>query len=85
MLALRGGGVLLLLWAVGVLPSCLNPAGLSRLAIGLFFSTTMIENRKEVDYYDIFIPSNPFNSMSRNYVPAVVVFSICIVLLTTLR
>ncbi len=78
MLALRGGGVLLLLWAVAFTFLFIIPLAYPDWQSGSFFSTTMIENRKEVDYYDIFIPSNPFNSMSRNYVPAVVVFSICI-------
>lgn len=78
MLALRGGGVLLLLWAVAFAFLFIIPLAYPDWQSGSFFSTTMIENRKEVDYYEIFIPSNPFNSMSQNYVPAVVVFSICI-------
>jgi Na+/H+-dicarboxylate symporter/ABC-type amino acid transport substrate-binding protein len=78
MLALRGGGVLLLLWSVAFAFLFIIPLAYPDWQSASFFSTTMIDNRKEVDFIEIFIPSNPFNSMSRNYVPAVVVFSICI-------
>jgi Na+/H+-dicarboxylate symporter/ABC-type amino acid transport substrate-binding protein len=78
MLALRGGGILLLLWSVAFAFLFIIPLAYPDWQSPSFFSTTLLEDRKEVDYFEIFIPSNPFNSMSRNFVPAVVVFSICI-------
>lgn len=78
MLALRGGGILLLLWSVAFAFLFIIPLAYPDWQSASFFSTTLLEDRKEVDYFEIFIPSNPFNSMSRNFVPAVVVFSICI-------
>jgi len=78
MLALKGGGVLLLLWSLAFVFLLIIPLAFPEWQSASFFSTAMLEERKEVDYFEIFIPSNPFNSMSRNFVPAVVIFSICI-------
>ena len=41
-----------------------------------FFSTTLVERRPPFNFIDIFIPSNPFNSLANNIVPAVVLFSV---------
>ena len=78
MLALKGGGVLILLWSVAFAFLLILPLAFPDWQSASFFSTALVEGRKEVDYFEIFIPSNPFNSMSRNFVPAVVIFSICI-------
>ena len=41
-----------------------------------FFSTTLIEEREPFDFLNLYIPSNPFNSLANNIVPAVVLFSV---------
>lgn len=43
-----------------------------------FFSTSLLEERVEVDFLELFIPSNPFHSLANNIVPAVVLFCIAI-------
>ncbi|MGY6275387.1 cation:dicarboxylate symporter family transporter [Methylomonas sp. MgM2] len=78
MLALKGGSVLLLLWSLAFAFLFVIPLAFPDWQSASFFSTAMLEERKQVDYLEVFIPSNPFNSMSRNFVPAVVIFSICI-------
>ena len=78
MLALKGGGILLLLWSLAFVFLLIIPLAYPDWQSASFFSTAILEDRKEVDYFEIFIPSNPFNSMSRSFVPAVVIFSICI-------
>ena len=40
-----------------------------------FFSTSLIEQRPAFNFLGLYIPSNPFYSLSNNVVPAVVVFS----------
>ena len=41
-----------------------------------FFSTSLVEPPKPVNFLDLYIPSNPFKSMADNVVPAVVLFCI---------
>ena len=41
-----------------------------------FFSTTLLETREPFDLVGLYIPSNPFNSLANNVVPAVVLFSV---------
>ncbi len=43
-----------------------------------FFSSGMIAPPPEVNYMEIYIPSNPFSSLSNNMVPAVTLFGICV-------
>ncbi|WP_428353772.1 cation:dicarboxylate symporter family transporter [Methyloprofundus sp.] len=41
-----------------------------------FFSTNQIATLPEVNYYELYIPSNPFKSLANNTIPAIVVFSL---------
>ncbi|MCF7971534.1 MAG: cation:dicarboxylase symporter family transporter [Methylococcaceae bacterium] len=41
-----------------------------------FFSTSQIAEIPPVNYFDLYIPSNPFKSLSENTIPAIVVFSL---------
>ena len=78
LLAIKGTAVMLLLWALAFTVLFLVPLAFPAWQSASFFSTAMIEAQQDVNYYEIFIPHNPFYSMSRNLVPAVVVFSICL-------
>jgi Na+/H+-dicarboxylate symporter len=78
LLAIKGTAVMLLLWAMAFIVLFLMPLAFPAWKSASFFSTAMTEGRQDVNYYEIFIPSNPFYSMSRNLVPAVVLFSICL-------
>jgi len=41
-----------------------------------FFSSTQITEAPPINYYELYIPSNPFHSLANNIVPAIVVFSL---------
>ena len=78
LLAIKGTAILLILWTLAFIVLALMPLAFPAWETASFFSAAMIEAKEEVNYYEIFIPANPFYSMSRNLVPAVVVFSICL-------
>ncbi|MFN8092924.1 MAG: cation:dicarboxylase symporter family transporter [Vicinamibacteria bacterium] len=75
-LASKGGAALALLWALGLLLVFLTPLGLPPEKGGSFFSTIEAARDAEIDWIELYIPSNPFRSLANNLVPAVVVFSV---------
>ncbi|BCS35138.1 ABC transporter substrate-binding protein [Luteitalea sp. TBR-22] len=75
-LGVRAGLVLLALWSTGLAFALLMPAVFPVVRQGAFFSTSMLERPPDFDFVDLYIPSNPFNSLANNIVPAVVLFSI---------
>jgi Na+/H+-dicarboxylate symporter/ABC-type amino acid transport substrate-binding protein len=75
-LGLRAGAVLGGLWCVALLFTFLFPVAFPATETASFFSTTLVERRPPFNFIDIFIPSNPFNSLANNIVPAVVLFSV---------
>ncbi|REJ92296.1 MAG: hypothetical protein DWQ35_12530 [Planctomycetota bacterium] len=67
--------VMAVLWAIGLATLVLQfsfPAWDG----GSFFTSAQVQNPVSQDWLDVFIPANPFWSLSNNFVPAVVVFSI---------
>ncbi len=74
-LALRGGGLLLLIWAITCAVIMLLPLAFPDLEVASFFSHTMVEPRQSFSFTDLYFTSNPFESLSSNVVPAVVLFS----------
>src|SRR3954468_10427099 len=77
-LAVRGGAVLLGLWAIAFGMPCLIPLAFPPAETASFFSTTLIEKRPAFDFVNLYIPANPFNALANNIVPAVVLFSVVI-------
>ena len=75
-LGLRAGAVLVGLWALALLFTFLIPLAFPHVQTASFFSTTLIERRPPFDFVGLYIPSNPFNSLANNVVPAVVLFSV---------
>jgi Na+/H+-dicarboxylate symporter/ABC-type amino acid transport substrate-binding protein len=74
LLAGIGVGILLLLWGIGCVTIMIMSIAFPVWETGAFFSSSLIEPAKEVALLDLYIPSNPFKSLSWNYVPAVVLF-----------
>ncbi|QYJ86990.1 cation:dicarboxylase symporter family transporter [Shewanella mesophila] len=72
----RAGVIMLLLWLVGLGFVCLMPLSFPFVETASFFSTSIIEPVAAIDYFKLYIPSNPFESMAAGYVPAMVIFSI---------
>ena len=76
LLAVKAGALLLLFWAISFAIVLLIPFSFPELKSAAFFSTSLVEPPKSVDFLNLYIPSNPFSSLANNVVPAVVLFSI---------
>ncbi len=74
-LALRGGSLLLLVWLCASMIIVLLPLTFPEIESASFFSRTLIEPAQSISFTDIYFTANPFDSLSRNVVPAVVLFS----------
>jgi Na+/H+-dicarboxylate symporter/ABC-type amino acid transport substrate-binding protein len=72
----RGGGLLVLLWALTLGFVFLSPLALPAGKGGSFFSAAPQETERSIDWVGLYIPSNPFHSLANNVVPAVVVFAV---------
>ena len=77
-LAVKGGAVLLLTWAVALLFVVAFPFSLPETVSATFFSTSLAAEREPFDFLALYIPSNPVFSMSHDVVPALVLFSIAL-------
>ncbi len=75
-LGLKAGSVLLLLWGIGVVVLLLTPLAFPDWPSASFFSTSLVEEAKPVDFLKLYIPANPFASLANSVVPAITVFSI---------
>lgn len=60
--------------------SVANRIGLASVPVpsASFFSTTLVEEAKAVDFLKVYIPADPFASMANAVVPAIVVFSVLV-------
>jgi len=74
-LAIRGGVLLLLVWVLTCVVIALLPVAFPDVVSASFFSHAMVEPHQPFSFTDIYFTSNPFDSLSRNVVPAVVLFS----------
>ncbi|MCM8537371.1 MAG: dicarboxylate/amino acid:cation symporter [Lentisphaeraceae bacterium] len=77
-LAVRGGAAIFLLWSICAGLILLIPLVYPSLKSASFFSASQVSAPKEINYFDLYIPSNPFFSLSSSAVPAVVIFSLAI-------
>ncbi|NOR71677.1 MAG: cation:dicarboxylase symporter family transporter [Methylomarinum sp.] len=75
LLARQGLLVLLTLWLIGMFSVWSMSIALPKLDHGAFFSSLLVENASKIDFLQLFIPANPFQSLTENAVPAVVLFS----------
>ena len=72
----KAGSLMLLFWGISFVMVLLLPLSFPQWESAAFFSSSIVESPKEVDFLNLYIPSNPFNSLANNVVPAVVLFSI---------
>ncbi len=75
-LAVRAAIVLLALWGVAISVIFALSLGLPEWPTGGFFSSSLLHAEQKVDFINLYIPANPFRSLSDNLVPAVVLFCI---------
>jgi Na+/H+-dicarboxylate symporter/ABC-type amino acid transport substrate-binding protein len=73
-IAAKVGLLTLVMWLIGFAVIFLTPLTFPHLETASFFSDTTLLPQKEVDYLDLYIPSNPFRSLSDTAIPAVVLF-----------
>ncbi len=67
---------LLLLWSIGILTLGVMALSFPAWKAGSFYSTSMLEEPTSPEWLDLFIPTNPFYSLTNSLVPAVVLFSL---------
>src|SRR6478609_8395216 len=72
----RAGVIVLVLWAISLALVFAVPLALPPSMGGAFYSTATVSSQEPIDWIELYIPSNPFRSLSNNLVPAVVVFSV---------
>jgi len=77
-LALKVGALLLGSWVLAFAAILLMPLAFPPWEDASFFSTSVVEPPAEMQRLTLFIPSNPFNALANNGIPAVVLFSIAV-------
>ena len=75
-LGVKVGQLMLIIWFFGLTLMFLIRYTFPEWQAGEFFSLTALQDPKSVDILDLYIPSNPFFSMSQSYIPAIVLFCI---------
>ncbi len=66
------------LLSIGIIYLLILPLAFPAWGSGSFYSTDFVQQSETFDFVKLYIPSNPFESLSDNVVPAVVIFSIFI-------
>jgi Na+/H+-dicarboxylate symporter/ABC-type amino acid transport substrate-binding protein len=75
-LALRGSAVLLVIWLLALFMVFVAALAFPDLDTASFFGSGSAPAAAQTDLIDLYLPSNIFYSLSNNFVPAVVFFSI---------
>ncbi|MBY5990969.1 cation:dicarboxylate symporter family transporter [Ferrimonas balearica] len=75
-LALNVGKLMLVIWAFGLVIMYLVKFTFPSWQAGDFFSLSVLEDPRPVSLLDLYIPANPFFSMSNSYIPAIVLFCV---------
>lgn len=74
-LALRAGAMLLLVWALTLAVILLMPLAFPSFTSAAFYSHSLVEPRQPFSLAEVYVTGNPFEALSRNMVPAIVLFS----------
>ena len=77
-LARKAGALVVLFWVIALVMVILLPLSFPRWQSAAFFSSSLVEEPKQQELLDLYIPSNPIRSLANNVVPAVVLFSILV-------
>ena len=75
-LVLGAGAVMAVLWLAAMIFAFLLPLSFPHIETSAFFSPALAERSESFNFIDLYVPSNPFNSLANNVVPAVVLFSV---------
>jgi Na+/H+-dicarboxylate symporter len=74
-LAVRGGLLLLVFWALALAVVGLMPLAFPSQESASFFSTSLLQPHEPLALHELYVPSNPFNAMATAVIPGVVLFS----------
>ncbi len=74
-LARRGGALLLVTWVTASIVIAVLPLAFPPYDSASFYSDSLIQPATPFSLIDLYFPSNAFDSLARNVVPAVVLFS----------
>jgi Na+/H+-dicarboxylate symporter len=74
-LAVRGGLLLAVFWALTLAVVGLMPLAFPSQESASFFSTSLLQPHEPLALHELYVPSNPFNAMANAIIPAVVLFS----------
>jgi Na+/H+-dicarboxylate symporter/uncharacterized short protein YbdD (DUF466 family) len=77
-LAKKCGVVLLALWALTIAMVLVMPVAFPDWKTASYFSSSLVMEQEPFNFLELFIPSNPFFSLTNNIVPSVVVFSVAL-------
>ena len=75
LLAVKGGLLMLLFWAIAFVVIIAMPMAFPKFMNASFFSAHASEVATTFDPVDLYIPANPFHAMANTIIPAVVIFS----------
>lgn len=78
LLAVRAGGLLLITWVIAFAFIILMQLGFPKWESASFYSDSLVNFPPPPDFLRLYIPSNPFHSMSENLIPAVVIFALSV-------
>jgi len=77
-IAAKAGLVLLLFWSIGIGMYFSMQMAFPSIQKAFFFSTQSLAETEDISMVDLFVPSNPFRSLSEGFLPAIVVFCLCL-------
>ncbi|AHF05382.1 hypothetical protein MARPU_04560 [Marichromatium purpuratum 984] len=84
LLALKGGGLILVFWGLILAVVALMPLGYPDWVSASFYSSTLLAEPPPTDLLALYIPANPFASLAEGVIPAIVLFSIAMGLATAM-
>ena len=77
-LGVNAGLTLLFLWLIIIFILIIYPLGFPNWQSASFFSESLVEPPKQINFVELFLPSNPFAAMANTIIPSVVTFSIAL-------
>lgn len=78
MLGMRLALFSLAIWSLAITVVMLMPLTFPLLESANFFSASIVESADEVNFVELYIPANPFSSLSQAIIPGVVVFGVSV-------
>lgn len=69
---------LFVLWLIGFIVLLSLPLAFPAMESASFYSSSVLQEKHEIDFINQYIPANPFNALANSIVPAVVLFSIAV-------